>query len=63
MAIALRRVQIEAVRGSALPAVFMSASPAFALPLSDRRDITLLQKPFEIVDLVTALADCTLGRA
>jgi len=56
-------VQIEAVRGSALPAVFMSASPAFALPLSDRRDITLLQKPFEIVDLVTALADCTLGRA
>jgi hypothetical protein len=31
--------------------------------LSDRRDITLLQKPFEIVDLVTALADCTLGRA
>ena len=47
--------QIEAAVGTPLPAVFMSADPGARLPAPGRGDIVLLQKPFEITDLVSAI--------
>lgn len=47
--------QIEAAVGTRLPAVFMSADPTSAPPAPSRHDLVLLQKPFEIADLISAI--------
>ena len=55
--------QIESIVGAALPVVFMSSDPGFTLPGHRRSDMGVLQKPFEIGELVEAIESVIAGRA
>ena len=54
--------RIESAVGEPLPAVLMSADPGFELPTSRRRDMTVLQKPFEIGELTEAIERVVAAR-
>lgn len=51
--------QVESVMGTRIPVVFLSQNPASTLPPDTRTDRRLLQKPFDLEELVRAIEAIT----